>query len=56
MTHDERAVPLEMDALPPKESAWFRLLIFLGVSKRNRLDERHAKAAEAGRKAREESK
>jgi hypothetical protein len=54
--HDERSVPFEMDALPPKEKAWLRLLTFLGRSKRNRIDERQAKAAEAGRKAREESK
>ena len=54
--HDERSVPFEMDALSPKEKAWLRLLTFLGRSKRNRIDERQAKAAEAGRKAREESK
>ena len=55
MAHDERSVPFEMDALPPKEAAWLRLLTFLGRSKRNRIDERHAAAAEAGRKAREKT-
>lgn len=54
MTHDDRRVPLTPDAPNEKDSAWHRLLITLGLAKRNAIDERIAKAQEAGRAARGE--
>lgn len=52
--HDARKVPLELDPLPPKEAKWYRVLLAIALGKRNRLDERTAKAREAGKKARGE--
>lgn len=53
--HDERRIPITPE--PESESllASFRTWIAINVLRRNRRDERQAKAAEAGRKARGES-
>lgn len=38
---------------PPKDTAWHRLMLSLGLRKRNAIDARQAKAAEANRPQRE---
>lgn len=52
--HDARKDPLDLDPLPPQEAKWYRVLLALFLRKRNQIDERTAKAQEAGRKARGE--
>lgn len=52
--HDARKVPLDLDPLPPEKVKWIRVLLALFLRKRNQIDERTAKAREAGRRARGE--
>jgi hypothetical protein len=51
--HDDRSIPMEPEALTPRESKFFRLMAFLGLREKNQHDERVLKAAEANRPIRE---